>query len=147
MNIINKEMEVSCQALGAAMFMATACLYMAIGVLFAFVNQESFYYHVSFAFLIQSVAVSMSASTVWVLCFGFIKAWGFITRYFLALLILVILFGISMLIPAINSLDGSLLWIISGLISTIAFGTGLAILSEKHLRQTGIRSVLIWEIK
>jgi len=141
-----KKMELSCKALGAAMFMGTVCLYMAIGALFTFVSSEAFYYHISFTFLLQGIVVSLAASAVWVLCFSLTKAWGFSIRYLLALITLAALFAVSMLIPAINVVEGHFIWVISGVISTLAFGTAVAVSSNIHFRKTGSRSVLLWEI-
>ena len=143
---ISKETELSCKALGAAMFMAAVCLYMAIGAVFASVSGEDFYYHISFVFLIHGMIVSMLSSVLWVLCFGLVKPWGFFCRYLIALIILTALFGLSILMPVINSTEEHFLWIISSLISTLAFGTAIAVLSEKRLRKTGVRSVLLWEL-
>ena len=140
-----KDMELSCKALGAAMFLGIICAYIAIGAAFAFVSGTDFYYHVSFAFLIQGIAVSMIASAAWVLCFSLAKSWSFLTRYLLVLTISAALFATSMLIPAINATEG-LIWLISGIISTFSFGTGVAILSSKHFKNTGARSTLLWEL-
>ena len=142
-----KEMELSAKTLGSAMFMATVCLYMGIGALYASASGGDFYYHVSFAFLIQGVAVSLLASAAWVLCFGLIKSWKFFFRYLLNLAILIVIFGISKIIPVISSQNGHFLWIISGFVSTFLFITGVSILCEKNVKKTGIRSVLIWELK
>ena len=142
-----KEMELSAKTLGAAMFMATVCLYMGIGAIYASASGEIFDYHVSFAFLIQGVAVSLLASAAWVLCFGLIKSLSFFIRYLSNLAILVALFGASKFIPVISSQNGHFLWIVCGFVSTFLFITGVSILSEKHIKKTGVRSVLIWEIK
>jgi len=142
-----KDMELSAKALGAAIFMATACLYMGIGALYASANNGDFYYHVSFAFLIHGVAVSLLTSGAWVVCFGLINSWNFFCRYLLNLTILIIVFGISKIIPVISSQNGHFLWIISGFISTFFFTTGVSVLCEKYLKKTGERSVLLWEIK
>jgi len=143
----DKDMELSFKALGAGMFMGTAVLYMAIGGLFAMISEGDFYYHVSFAYLIQGMIVSMASSIMWMVCFGLIKSWQFLARYLLLFITIVTLSGGSMLIPFINSTDGHFVWIISNLISTLAFGTAVAILSEKQLKKTGARSVLLWELK
>ncbi|MCL2376636.1 MAG: hypothetical protein FWC76_04485 [Defluviitaleaceae bacterium] len=146
MTKINKKMELSCKALGAAMFMFTVCLYMAIGALFASMGGEVFNYHISFALLIQGIAVSLVASTAWVLCFSFNKPWGFFTRYIISLVALAALFVISMLIPVVNGAEGHFIWIISGIASTFVFGTAVAVSSNMHFRKTGLRSALLWEI-
>jgi len=144
--ISKKQIELSCKALGAGMFMGIICLYIAIGALFTLVSGEGFYYHVSFAFLIQGIVVSMTASVIWLLYFSLSKSWSFLTRYLLAFITLAALFIISMLIPAINGAEGYFIWVISGFISTFAFGTGVAVSSNKHFRNTGSRTALIWEI-
>jgi len=141
-----KNIETSCKALGAAMFMFTVCLYMAIGALFALVSDEAFYYHIAFAFIIQGIIVSLVASTVWMLCFLVTKSWGFITRYLLALGIWAVLFVISMLVPIISVIEGHLIWVICSAVSTLIFGTAVAVASNMHFRKTGTRSVLLWEI-
>jgi len=146
MKKITKEMELSIKALGAAMFMGTVCLHIAIVALFAFISGDNFYYHISFAFLIQGMIASMLASATWALCFGSTKSWRFLAKYLLTTIILVALFAITMLIPAINSTEGHFIWIVSGLISTFAFGTAVAVLSDKHFKKTGSRSVLLWEL-
>jgi len=143
MKKMSKEMELSCKALGAAIFMGIVCLYMAIGAL---LGGDHFHYHVSFAFLMQGIAVSMLSSAMWVLCFGSANLWRFFTRYLLILVILAVLFAMSMLIPAINAIEGHFIWIISGIISTLAFGTAVAVLSNKRFKKTGTRSTLLWEI-
>jgi len=143
---MRKKIELSCKALGAGMFMGTVCLYMAIGAVFAFVSGESFYYHISFAFLIQGMAVSMIVSAMWVLCFSLAKPWSFLARYLLALIIMAALYTISMLIPVINGTEGHFMWIVSGIISTFAFGTTVAVSSNMLFKKTGSRSALLWEM-
>ena len=143
----NKDLELSFKALGAGMFMGTAVLYMAIKALLVIIGEEGFYYHVSFAFLIQGMIVSMAASIMWVVCFGLIKSWNFSARYLVLFIVIVALSGVSMLIPVINTTDGRFVWIISNLVSTLAFSTAVAVLSEKQLKQNGARSVLLWELK
>ena len=147
MQKVSKHMEISCQSLGAAMFMAAVCVYMVAGIIFGWVSEEGFHYHAPFAFLFQGVVVSMTASIVWTLCFGLIKSWNFLAKYFFAMAVVAALLGMSMLIPAINSQPGNFIWIISCFISTIGFGTLLALFSETHLKKTGERSVLVWEIQ
>ena len=142
----HKEMELSGKALGAAMFMATAVIYMAIGAIFAVINREGFNYQISFTFLIQGMIMSMASSLMWVVCFGVIKSWKFFARYSILLLFILALAGASILIPVINSTDGYLIWIISTFISALAFGTSVAVLSEKQHKKTGARSVLLWEL-
>ena len=128
------------------MFMGTICLYIAIGALFAFVSGEGFYYHISFVFLIQGMVVSMIASSMWVLCFSLVKSWSFFARYSLAFITLAALFVTSMLLPVISGTEGHVIWIVSGIISTFAFGTAVAVSSNKYFRITGSRSALLWEI-
>jgi hypothetical protein len=144
---MNKEMELNYKTLGASMFLASVCLYMAVGALFAFISSEDFYYQIPFSFLIQGVIVSMSVSIAWTLCFGLDKAWGFLTRYILIFIILLALSGISIVIPSINSIKGHFLWIISCFFASLAFVTGVSVMSIKYKTKTGIRSVLLWEIK
>ncbi|MCL2446660.1 MAG: hypothetical protein FWD06_07835 [Oscillospiraceae bacterium] len=146
MKKMNKEVELSFKALGAAMFMATVCLYLAIGGLFFLLDRENFHYHISFAFLIQGLIASMAASVAWVVCFGEIKKMGFAARFIIPLAITLALFGLSALIPVINATQGFWLWLASGLVATVAFGTAIAVLSEKRLKKTGTRSVLLWEL-
>ena len=143
----NKDIELSCKALGAAMFMLTVVLYMVIGTLYARISGEDFNYHVSFAFLIQGMIVSMLSSLIWIVCFGFIKSWRFFTRYLLLFIVIVAFFVVSILIPIINSAEGYGIWIISGVISTFVFTTAVAVLSEKQRKKTGARSVLLWELE
>ena len=147
MKRISKEAELSIKALGAAMFMATVCLYMIIGFIIALVSEEHFYYHISFALLIQGMIASMLASATWILCFGSGKTLRFFARFFLSIVSLVVIFVIFALIPVINSTEWYILWLISGLISALAFGTAIAVLSEKHLKRAGVRSTLLWELK
>ena len=146
MKKMSKQMELSFKALGAAMFMGTVFLHMAIGALFGFISEENFYYNVSFALLIQGMAVSMLASAAWVLCFGCAKPWGFVPRYLLALVVLAALFAISIYIPVINSTENYFTWVVSGVVSTLAFGSAVAMLSNKRFRKTGSRSTLLWEL-
>ena len=146
MKKISKKIELSCKALGAAMFMGTVCLYMALGALFVFVSDAGFYYNISFAFLIQGILVSMIASAVWVLCFSSVKARGFFARYVPAFIGLAALFAASMLIPAIRGTEGYVLWIASGFLSTFAFGTAVAVSGNRYFKKTGTRSALLWEI-
>ena len=147
MKKISKHMEISCQSLGVAIFMCTVCIYMVVVAIFTWISNGDFYFNIPFAFLIQGVAISMMASIVWTLVLGLMKSWVFLARYFLALIILVALLGVSMLIPAINSTTGYFIWIISSFVSLFFFGTALAALSEKHFKKTGDRSVLVWEIQ
>jgi len=139
-------MELSIKALWAAIFMATIFIYLVVGFIMRLLNVENFYHHISFAFLIQGLIMSMIGSATWILSFGHNKKSGFLVRYLLPLVILIISFGISMLIPAINSTEWYLLWLASGLLSSLSFGTAIAVLSEKHLKKTGKRSVLLWEL-
>jgi len=147
MKKISKHMEISCQSLGAAMFMAAVCVYMAAGIIIGWASEEGFRYHIPFVFLLQGVVLSMTASIVWTLFFGLIKSWKLPAKYFSAMAVVAALLGISMLIPAINSKPGHFIWIISCFISTIGFGTLLAVFSEAYLKKTGERSVLVWEIQ
>ena len=142
-----KDIELSGKSLGAAMFMATVCLYMAIGALSARLSGADFYYHIPFVFLVHGVIISLLAAGVWVINFGLIKTKGFGFRFLFTLIILTALFGISIKLPVINSNIGYELWIISGLISTAAFIIGVSVLSEKYLKKTGSRTVLLWELK
>ena len=142
MKKISKEMETSCKALGAAMFMATVLIYMGIGALYAQIYGGHFYYHIPFAFLIQAFIVAMIGSVVWVLSFK-LGSHGFAARYLLALVITLAMFGISLLIPIINGTPGHFLWLISGIFSILAFGTPLAALSEKAFKATGERPLWI----
>ena len=146
MTKICKKQELSYKALGAAMFMGAICLHMAIGVLFARVNGRGFYYHVPFALLVHGIVASMAVSAAFSLCISLAKSWGFVARYLLALLVLVALLAISILIPVINRVDGYHIWLISVAISTFAFGTAIAVYSNMHFKNTGLRSALIWEI-
>jgi len=146
MTKICKKVELSFKALGSAIFMGTVCLYMAIGALLALVSGEAFYYNVPFTFLMQGMGMSMLAAPAWVLCFGSGKPLSFSARYLLVLIILAVLTAVSMSIPAINSTDGHFVWVISGIISTLAFGTTVAVLSNKHFRNTGARCTLLWEL-
>ena len=147
MKKVSKHMEISCQSLGAAMFMATVCVYMAAGIIIGWISEKGFQYHTPFVFLLQGVVVSMIASIVWTLFFGLIKSWNFPAKYFSAMAVVAAMLGISMLIPVIKSQPGYFIWIISCFISTIGFGTLLAVFSETYLKKTGERSVLVWEIQ
>lgn len=146
MKKVSKEIELSAKALGSAMFMATVCLYIAICAVFTLLGNGYFYFHISFTLLIQGLIASMAASVVWVIYFGVIKKWGFFKRYASASVISTCLFVISMLLPIINSSHGYMAWLISGLFSTLAFGTAIAVLSEKRFRRTNKRSSLLWEL-
>jgi hypothetical protein len=141
-----KDMELSLKVLGAGMFMGTVVIYMVIGALFTMTGREGFNYQVPFALLIQGMVLSMATSIMWVVCFGVMKSQKFFARYSTLLIFIMVLSGVSMLIPIINSTDGHFIWIISGLVSTLAFGTAVAVLSEKQLKKVGARSVLIWEL-
>jgi|GEM_PF-1283601 len=142
----HKELEMSIKALGAAMFMATVCLYLLVGGVAFLLGREEFQFHVPFAFLIQGLIASMAASAAWMLCVGNIKKMGFAAKYLMVMAITLALFGMSALIPAIRSTDGVWLWLASGLVATVAFGTAIAATSEKRLKKTGTRSVLLWEL-
>ena len=142
-----KDMELSFKALGAGMFMGTAVIYMAIGALFAIIGRDGFNYQVSFVFLIQGMILSMASSIMWVVCFGVIKSLKFFARYSILFIFILALSGVSMLIPVVNSVTGHFIWIMSGLVSTLVFCTAVAVLSEKQLKKTGARSVLIWELE
>ena len=146
MKKISKHTEMSCKSMGAAMFTATVCLYMMAGSLFALASNEQFYYHAPFSFLIQGMIASMIASVVWAVSFGYVKSWNFFARYLLSLIILAVLFGASILIPAINSVAKHYLWVSSGFIASLGMGTAFAVVSEKHFRSTGLRSTIIWEL-
>jgi len=141
-----KKIELSCKALGAGMFMGTVCAYLAIGAVLTFISSGGFYYHVTFPLLIQGIVVSMAASALWVLCFTHAKGWGFATRYMVAFVPLAVLFVISVFLPVINGAEGHILWVASGVFSTLAFGTTVAVASNKHYKNTGSRSALLWEI-
>ena len=142
-----KKIETSSKSLAAAMFMATVCLYMIIGALISSRMYDVFYYHIPFCFLIQGVVVSLAASAVWMAAFAHGKQWGFFVRYLLAFIVITVLFGASVLIPAINSEAGHLRWLLSSFIVTIGMGTALAVKNEKYFKNTGKRSVLIWELE
>ena len=143
---VSKHTEMSLKSMGAAMFMFTIALYMIAGGLFALSTSEHFYYHVHFVFLIQGMIVSMAASAVFAISFGYVKSWNFLARYSLVTALLAALFGTSMLIFAANAVAGYHLWVLSGFIATFAMGTAFSIVSEKHFRSTGQRSVIIWEL-
>ena len=140
-------MEVSCQALGEAIFMATACIYMVAGAIYTWIGNVDFYFNIPLAFLIKGVAIPMIAFIVWTISLGLIASCTFLVRYLLALVVLSALLWVSMLIPIINSTTGYFIWIISSFISIFFFGTVLATLSQKHFRKTGVRSVLVWKIQ
>ena len=142
-----KELELSSKSLGAAMFMFAVCIYMVITAILNAQNCENIIYHVTFAFLIHGIILSLICSGVWVLFFGLGDKCGFFSRYFPALALTAILYGISLIIPAIKNIDGALFWIVSGFSSSFLFGTSVALLSEKKKRTTGTRSVLLWELQ
>lgn len=146
MKKMHKELELSIKALGAAMFMATVCLYLAVGAVFFLIDRENFHYHISFAFLIQGLIASFAASVAWMVCVGQIKKMGFVARYAISAVITLVLFGLSALIPIIHSTQGFWLWLVSGVVATVAFGTGIAVTSEGKLKKTGKRTVLLWEL-
>ena len=141
MKKISKELDTSCRALCAAMLMANALIYMGAGALYARISGEDFYYHVPFAFLIHGLIVTTIASGVWVVFFRFGKC-GFWARYLPALAVSLALFGLSLLVSAVNTQPGYLLWIGSGLFSVLAFGSSVAGLSEKEFKATGER--VLW---
>jgi len=142
-----KALELSSKALGAAMFMFTVCLFMAICALYNAFNEKSVNMTIPFALLIHGIILSLMCSGVWVLFFGLGEKCGFVSRYLPALVLTGILFGISMIIPVIKNANGVFFWIISGFVSSFLFGSGIAVLSEIKRRKTGIRSVLLWELQ
>ena len=147
MKKINKHMEVSCQSLGAVMFMAIVCFYMIIGVIVAWVGSDAFYYHIPFAFLIHGVIISMTASIVWTLILGMSSIKSFIMKVALCITTIILLLVASVFVPIINKSDGYIIWMLSCIISLIGFGILLSFYSEKFYKKTGKRSVLIWEIQ
>ena len=147
MKKIYKDMELSSKALGAAIFMATVCLYMGIGAINARISGVDFNYYIPFAFLIHGVIISLMVSGAWILCFGMIKAKGFVFRYLLTLIIMLVLYGITFLFPVIISKESSFIWVISSFVSALLFLTGVSALNEMQLKKTGVRSVLLWELK
>jgi len=147
MKNVSKHMEVSCQSLGAAMFMAIVCIYMIIGAITVWAGNGAFYYHIQFTLLIQGVIISMSASIIWTLFLGMSSIKSLFAKIFLCSMIIMILLGISVLIPAINKSDGYIFWILSCIISLFGFGILLALYSERYYKKTGVRSVLVWEIQ
>ncbi|MCL2365122.1 MAG: hypothetical protein FWC71_10720 [Defluviitaleaceae bacterium] len=143
---ISKEIELSIKALSAAIFMATICMHMIVGFVLRLLNVYEGYLHVSFAFLMQGMVISMTGAAAWVLSFGYGKAWSFGARYVLAAVISMVVAGVSMLVPAIHAAELHLYWLASGLICSFAFGTAIAVLSEKRLKISGACSVLLWEL-
>ena len=141
-----KDIETSCKSMGAAMFMFNVCIYMAVRTLSAAFLNIKIYYQIPFAFIIHGIIISMISSALWFLFFGFIKQWCFLPRYLLTLLVLVAFFGLSALIPVINSNAGYYHWIISGFASVFLMGTAFSVANEKTYKNTGKRIVLIWEL-
>ena len=142
-----KDLELSSKALGAAMFMFTVCLFMAICALYNAFNEESVNTNIPFALLIHGIIMSLICSSVWILFFGLGEKCGFVSRYLTALVLTGSLFGISMIVPVIKNADGFFFWIVSGFASSFLFGSGIAVLSEIKRKKTGIRSALLWELQ
>ena len=147
MKKIYKDMELSSKALGAAIFMATVCLYMGIGAINARISEADFNYYIPFAFLIHGVIISLMVSGAWVLCFGLIKTKGFIFRYLFTLITILALYGITLLFPVIISKESYFIWVISSFVSAFLFLTGVSVLNEMLYKKTGARNVLLWELK
>ena len=147
MKKIYKDMELSGKALGAAIFMATVCFYMIIGAITARISGGDFNYYIPFALLIHGVIISLCTSGTWVVCFGLIKNKGNLFRVLSTLIIIFFLYGISLLIPVINTIDGFPLWIIINFVFTFVLISGVSALSLILESKTGTRSVLIWELK
>ena len=141
-----KDIETSCKSLGAAMFMFTVCIYMAVAALSAAFLNVKVYFQIPFAFIIHGIIISMVSSALWFLFFGFFKRWSFLPRYLLTVLVLMAFFGLSVIIPVINSNVGYNHWIISGFASVFLMGTAFSVANEKNYKNTGKRSVLIWEL-
>ena len=142
-----KSLELSSKALGAAMFMFTVCLYMAICALYNSFSENSVNMNIPFALLIHGIILSFMCSGVWVLFFGIGEKCGFVSRYLPALVLTSAFCAISMIIPVIKNANGVFFWIISGFVSSFLFGSGVAVLSEIKRKKTGIRSVLLWELQ
>ncbi|MCL2373601.1 MAG: hypothetical protein FWC78_09420 [Defluviitaleaceae bacterium] len=142
---MNKKVELSCKALGAAVFMGMICIYMGLGVIFWLLGW-GVVSQISFWFLLQGIALAMVASGAWVLSFGAGKNWGFGARYLLAIGVLAAAVGLSVAIPGLRAMDGFYLWLASGTGAALAFGNAVAVLSHRHFKATGLRSSLLWEI-
>ena len=140
-------MELSSKALGAAMFMATVCLYMGIEIIKAKTSDADITCYIPFAFLLHGIVFALMTSGAWVLCFGLIKTKNYIITALLTLIILLIITGVSIVLPVINTKAGYLIWIISCFASSFLFITGVTALYIKLEIKTGIRSVLLWELK
>ena len=147
MKNISKHMEVSCQSLGAAMFMAIVCFYMIIRAVITLIGDDVSFYHVPFSLLIQGVIISMSSSIIWTLILGISSIKSLVIKVILCLMFIIILLFVSVLIPVVNKSDGYIIWILSCAISLFGFGILLAFYSEKYYKRTGVRSVLVWEIQ
>ncbi|MDR2962503.1 MAG: hypothetical protein LBU90_02510 [Bacteroidales bacterium] len=147
MKKLSREMEVSWQAMAAVTFMVSACLYVIYNLLYVFIQRvEGAHLVVPAAFIIHGVMVSVLYSGAFILCFGMVEHWRGLARYFCALAILLTLFGVSLLIPQIRSNEG-LIWLAALFAVSFPFLTAVSILSEKRHTKTGIRSVLLWELK
>ena len=129
------------------MFMAAVCFYIIICSITPLIGNEDISYHITFALLIHGVIISMSASIVWTLILSIKKIKSAFLRTLLCSIIIVIMLGISIFIPVLNSSNGFIIWILSCIISLFGFGILLAVYSEIYFKKTGIRSVLVWEIK
>jgi len=147
MKIISKETELTIKALGAAMFMATVCLYMAVGFVLSHAVLDDFVFTLHFALLIQGILASLLASAGWVICIGLTKTGSFLVRYLLAVVLNLGVFAITLLIPGINLIEWYMLWLACGVFSTIAFGTGVAALSHRQLKKYGRETVLLWQLQ
>jgi hypothetical protein len=147
MKKIYKDMELSSKALAAAIFMASVCFYMIIGAIIARSSGVDFNYNVSFAFLIHGVIISLFSSGVWAICFGLIKTKGFILRALLTLILILVFYAVSFLLPVINTKEGYMIWIITSFACTFLFIAGVSALSLILESKTGARSVLLWELK
>ncbi len=132
MNKINKNIIAIWLAVGAVIFMAAVCVYLLIGTLISSKIYPVFHYYVPFSFLVQGMVMSMAASGMWLLLFGNKKPLPVSVRYLIAIVILLVLYFISVRIPAINSLVGHLRWLWSCCIAVLALGVPFSIVKEKN---------------
>ncbi len=121
-------------AFGAILFMTTVCIYLLIGTLISSKIYPVFYYYVPFSFLVQGMLMSMAASGVWLLLFGYKKLLHFSIRYLISAAVFMAIYFVSVQIPVINSLVGHLRWMWSCCIAILGWGVPFSIVNEKHNR-------------
>jgi hypothetical protein len=91
--------------------------------------------------------LTLIISGAWVVIFSsYMKLHKFLTKYLLFLFLVAIVFTITMFIPSVVYLEGYYLWVLCGAIVSIGMGTGLCVQNDKYYKNTGKRSIFLWEI-